>query len=249
VPRATYLAVGFLGLFYTFVVWVIVQAFGDDGVVPAAARNPAELFFTAMTSYVGGWATDLQRVLIVSSLLASLLAFHNAITRYGYALSAEGAAPALLGRIHPRHGSPWISGIAQTVLAAVVTAVFAAIGAHPYNEFLLWVNTPGVIGILTLQTLAACSVAVFFRRNPGAHTAGRLRTTVAPVTAALLLAGITVLICSRLDLFTGAGPAVNWTLIALTPVVFATGAALAVRIRRSRPDVYARLATTDVDSV
>ncbi|WP_405776472.1 APC family permease [Streptomyces sp. NBC_01538] len=249
VPRATYLAVGFLGLFYTFVVWVIVQAFGDDGVVPAAARNPAELFFTAMTSYVGGWATDLQRVLIVSSLLASLLAFHNAITRYGYALSAEGAAPALLGRIHPRHGSPWISGIAQTVLAAVVTAVFAAIGAHPYNEFLLWVNTPGVIGIVTLQTLAACSVAVFFRRNPGAHTAGRLRTTVAPVTAALLLAGIAVLICSRLDLFTGAGPAVNWTLIALTPVVFATGAALAVRIRRSRPDVYARLATTDVDSV
>jgi len=85
--------------------------------------------------------------------------------------------------------------------------------------------------------------------DPADLHGGRLRTTVAPVTAALLPAGITVLICSRLDLFTSAGPAVNQMLIGLTPVVFATGAALALRIRRSRPDVYARLATTDVDSV
>jgi amino acid transporter len=198
---------------------------------------------------VGGWATDLQRVLIVSSLLAALLAFHNAITRYGYALSVEGAAPARLGRIHPRHGSPWISGIAQTVLAAVVTAVFAAIGVHPYTEFLLWVNTPGVVGILALQTLAACAVVAFFRRNPGIGGAGRLRTVAAPATAALLLAVITGLVCTRLNLFTGAPPAVNWTLIALTPVVFTIGAVLAVRIRRKRPEVYAKLATTDVDSV
>ncbi|WP_055526370.1 APC family permease [Streptomyces graminilatus] len=249
VPRATYLAVGFLGLFYTFIVWVIVQAFGDAKVIGVAAQNPAEMFFTAMTQYVGGWATDLQRILIVSSLLASLLAFHNAITRYGYALSVEGAAPAPLGRIHPRHGSPWVSGIAQTVLAAIVTGVFAAIGAHPYNEFLLWVNTPGVVGILALQTLAACAVVAFFRRNPGLVGAGRLRTTVAPATAAVLLAVTTGLVCTKLDLFTGAPAAVNWGLAALTPIVFAIGVVLATRIRRKRPAVYAKLATTDVESV
>lgn len=166
VPRATYVAVGFLGLFYTFIVWVIVQAFGNDGAVGAAAKNPAEMFFTAMTQYVGSWATDLQRILIVTSLLASLLAFHNAITRYGYALATEHALPASLGRIHPRHGSPWIAGLVQTALAAATVAVFAAIGADPYNQFLLWVNTPGVIGILALQLLAACAVVAFFRRNP-----------------------------------------------------------------------------------
>lgn len=109
-------------------------------------------------------------------------------------------------------------------------------------------NTPGVVGILALQTLAACAVAVFFRRSPGAHAAGRLRTVVVPVTAALLLAGVTGLVCTRLSLFTGASPAVNWTPVALTPVVFASGAVLAVRIRRTRPDVYAGLAATDVGS-
>ena len=247
VPRAMYVAVGFLGLFYTFIVWVIVQAFGSAGAVGAAAQNPAEMFFTAMTRYVGGWATDLQRILIVTSLLASLLAFHNAITRYVYALATERTLPAGLGQIHPRHGSPWIAGIAQSVLAAVVVAVFAVIGADPYNEFLLWVNTPGVVGILALQTLAACAVAAFFRRSPGAHAVGRLRTVAAPATAALLLAVITGLVCTRLSLFTGAAPLVNWTLIALTPLVFATGVVLALRIRRRRPDVYAGLATTDVD--
>jgi hypothetical protein len=109
------------------------------------------------------------------------------------------------------------------------------------------VNTPGVVGILALQTLAACAVAAFFHRSSGARAVGRLRTVAAPVAAAVLLAVITGLVCTRLDLFTGAGPLVNWTLIALTPLVFATGVVLALRIRRRRPDVYAGLATTDVD--
>ncbi|NUR01089.1 MAG: APC family permease [Streptomyces sp.] len=247
VPRATYVAIGFLGLFYTFIVWVIVQAFGNDGAVGAAAKNPAEMFFTAMTQYVGTWATDLQRILIITSLLASLLAFHNAITRYGYALATEHALPAPLGRIHPRHGSPWIAGLVQSVLAAATVAVFAAIGAQPYNQFLLWVNTPGVVGILVLQLLAACAVVAFFRRNAPQRGEGRLRTLVAPGAAAVLLAAATALVCTRLSLFTGAGPAVNWSLVALTPAVFLIGVVLAARMRRTRPYVYAGLATTDVD--
>ncbi|GAA3811289.1 APC family permease [Streptomyces phyllanthi] len=247
VPRATYLAVGFLGLFYAFITWVIVQAFGSAQAVGVAAENPAEMFFTAMTRYVGDWATDLQRVLIVTSLLAALLAFHNAITRYVYALSAEHVFPAALGRVHPRHGSPWAAGIAQSVLAVIVVAVFAVIGVDPYNEFFLWVNTPGVVGILVLQALAAFAVVAFFRRNPAARGEGRLRTLITPAAAGILLAAATVLVCKRLDLFTGAGPAVNWMLVALTPAVFLVGVALAVRLRRARPDVYAKLGTTDVD--
>ncbi|KUO09730.1 APC family permease [Streptomyces sp. DSM 15324] len=248
VPRATYLAIGFLGLFYAFIAWIIVQAFGSDQAVAVAAKNPAEMFFTAMTQYVGGWATDVQRVLIVTSVLAALLAFHNAITRYVYALSVESVAPAALGRVHPRHGSPWVAGIAQSVLAVVVVAVFASIGVDPYTKFFLWVNTPGVVGILVLQALAAFAVVSFFRRNRAEHGEGPLRTLLAPATAGVLLTAVTVLVCKRLDLFTGAGATVNWTLIALVPAVFLAGMARAALIRRTRPEVYAKLATTDVDA-
>jgi len=83
VPRATYIAVAFLGLFYSFIVWTAIQAFGDEKVVQAATDDPGGLFFSAITHYVGGWAADLMHVLIVTSVLASLLAFHNAINRYG----------------------------------------------------------------------------------------------------------------------------------------------------------------------
>ncbi|GAA2546620.1 hypothetical protein GCM10010295_36020 [Streptomyces intermedius] len=43
-----------------------------------------------------------MHVLIVSSVIASLLAFHNAINRYTLSLTEEGLLPPVLGRIHPR---------------------------------------------------------------------------------------------------------------------------------------------------
>jgi L-asparagine transporter-like permease len=156
VPRATYIAVGFLGLFYAFISWVIIQPFGNTGAVAMAAKNPAGMFFTAVTTYVGTWATDLMRVLIVTSLFAALLAFHNAITRNTYA---------------------------QTALAAAVVAGFAMAHADPYLQLLLWVNTPGVIGIVALQALTAFAVWRFFRRTSHAEPAAR--TVAAPLAAGI----------------------------------------------------------------
>ncbi|MFV2119641.1 APC family permease [Streptomyces sp. Act-28] len=241
VPRATYLAVGFLALFYAFIVWTAVQAFGDAEAVEAAGSDPAGLFFSAITTYVGAWAADIMRVLIVTSVLASLLAFHNAINRYGLALAEEGILPRALARVHPRHGSPYLVGIAQTVLGAVVVLAFAAAGADPYGQLLLWVNTPGMLGLLALQLLAALAVPLYFRRVD--HREGVLRTVVAPVTAAVLLTAAIVLVLLHLDLFTGAPAAVNTVLAALVPTVFLVGLALAGWLRRHRPEVYTGFAT------
>jgi amino acid transporter len=240
VPRATYAAVGFLGLFYAFVVWIAIQAFGDAEVVAAAGGDPAGLFFAAITTYVGAWAADLMHILIVTSVLASLLAFHNAINRYGLALAEEGVLPKALARVHPRHGSPYVAGLAQTVLGAFVVLAFALAGADPYGQLLLWVNTPGMLGLMTLQLLAALAVPLYFRRVR--HQEGALRTVVAPVAAALLLAAAIALVVAHLDQFTGASPTVNTVLVALVPAVFLTGLALAHGLRRRRPEVYERFA-------
>ncbi|MEU5768863.1 APC family permease [Streptomyces asoensis] len=240
VPRATYAAVAFLGLFYAFVVWIVVQAFGDAGVIAAAAKDPGGLFFSAITTYVGGWAADLMHVFIVTSVLASLLAFHNAINRYSLALAEEGVLPAALGRIHPRHRSPYAAGIAQTVLGAAVVLAFWAAGADPYGQLLLWVNTPGMIGLFVLQLLAAIAVPCYFRRVR--HQEGALRTIAAPVLAAVLLATAIGLVVTHIDLFTGASSTVNTVLIALAPAVFVVGLVLAWWLRRERPLLYANFA-------
>ncbi|MFB8400033.1 APC family permease [Streptomyces sp. NPDC055912] len=240
IPRATYIAVGFLGLFYAFVVWTVIQAFGEDKVVAAAAGDTGGLFFAAITTYVGPWAADLMHVFIVTSILASLLAFHNAINRYALALSEEGVLPAALGRIHPRHRSPYVAGLAQTVLGAVVVLGFAAAGADPYTQLLLWVNTPGMLGLMALMLLAALAVVRYFRRVP--HQEGALRTLVAPGAAAVLLAVAIWLVASKVALFTGASPTVNTVLVAVVPAVLVLGLLLAYRLRRTRPEVYARFA-------
>ncbi|MCP3817520.1 APC family permease [Streptomyces sp. A3M-1-3] len=240
IPRATYIAVCFLGLFYAFVVWTVIQAFGNDAVVKAAADDPGGLFFAAITTFVGGWAADLMHIFIVTSVLASLLAFHNAINRYGLALAEEGVLPPVLGKVHARHRSPYVAGIAQTVLGLAVVLGFAAAGADPYTQLLLWVNTPGGIGLMALQLLAAIAIPIYFRRI--SHQEGVLRTVVAPVVAAVLLAAAIVLVVSKVDLFTGASSTVNTVLVALVPAVFLLGIALAFRLRRRRPEVYANFA-------
>ncbi|MFF2507177.1 APC family permease [Streptomyces sp. NPDC058067] len=240
VPRATYIAVAFLGLFYAFIVWTVIQAFGDAQVVKAAGTNPAELFFSAITTFVGGWAADLMHILIVTSVLASLLAFHNAINRYGLALAEEGVAPKSFGRVHAKHRSPYVAGLAQTAVGAVVVTGFWAAGADPYAQLLLWVNTPGMIGLMLLQLLAAIAVPFYFRRIT--HQEGVLRTVVAPIAATVLLSVATVLVCTHIDLFTGATTVVNIVLIAVAPAVFVLGLGLAWRLRRTKPDVFERFA-------
>jgi amino acid transporter len=245
IPRATYVAIAFLGLFYAFMVWIVIQAFGDNEVIAAAAKNPGGLFFSAITTFVGGWAADLMHVFIVTSVIASLLAFHNAINRYALALAEEGVLPKALGRVHARHRSPYVAGIAQTVLGAVVVVAFWAAHADPYQQLLLWVNTPGMIGLFVLQLLVAIAVPCYFRRVT--HQEGVLRTVVAPVLAAVLLATAIGLVVTHIDLFTGASTTVNTVLIVTAPAVFVVGLVLAWWLRRERPRVYADFAAEPAD--
>ncbi|GHE52845.1 APC family permease [Streptomyces vinaceus] len=247
IPRATYIAVAFLGLFYAFIVWTVIQAFGAEEVVAAAAEDPGGLFFAAITTYVGPWAADLMHLFIVTSVIASLLAFHNAINRYALALAEEGVLPAALGRVHPRHRSPYFAGLVQTALGAVIVLAFALAGADPYQQLLLWVNTPGMIGLMALMLLAAIAVPVYFRRT--AHTEGPWRTVVAPIAAALLLAVAICLVVSKVGLFTMASTTVNTVLVALVPAVFLAGLGLAHRLETRRPETYARFAAEPATDV
>ena len=239
IPRATYIAVAFLGLFYSFIAWAIIQGFGDGQVQAAAAKNPAALVFTEMDTYVGHWATNVMHVLILSSTLASLLAFHNAINRYTKAIADEGMIPSRLAAVHPRTGSPYVAGALQTTLSVVVVAGFAIAGLDPYLKLLIWVNTPGVIGLVLLQVMVAVAVPVYFRRID--HNEGVLRTVVAPVLAAIGMTTALYLMIAKIALLTGATGMVNVVLVGMVPLVIVAGLVLALWLRGNRPETYARL--------
>ena len=247
IPRATYVAVALLAVVYGFIVWSVVQAFGADGVVPAAASDPVGLLFAATDIYLGGWAVTLMQVLMVSSIVASLLAFHNAITRYTRAIAEEGMLPSALATVHPSTRSPYVAGIAQTALAAAVVGGFAVAGADPFAHLLIWVNTPGVLGILMLQVLAAIAVPAYFIRS--SHDESVWRTRVAPLLAAAAMTGALCVTVTHLELITAASDAVNRVLLLSVVAVCASGVAWALWLRRNRPEVYAAIAAEPDEGV
>ncbi|GAA5025630.1 APC family permease [Microbacterium fluvii] len=239
IPRATYISVVFMALFYGFIVWTIVVGVGESNVVGAAAENTAGLVFATASDYLGGWAELVMYLLILTSVYASQLAFHNAINRYTFSLARDGVLPRRLYDTDPKTHSPVVSGLAQTALAALVVAVFAVLGMDPYLQLLLWVNSPGVVGIIVLQILTCIAVVVFFVKRP--QLARRWYVLPAAIVAGLAMTVILVILCLTFDLLTAASPLVNGLLIAITPVTFLVGVVLAVRWKRTRPDVYARI--------
>ncbi|AFR29100.1 MULTISPECIES: APC family permease [Micrococcaceae] len=239
VPRATYIAVGFMSVFYAFIVWTVIQAYGDGNVVAAAGELADGMFFATINQYVGPWAEVVMYVLIVTSVYASQLAFHNAINRYVYMLAKDGVLPAFLGRTHPKYKSPHRAGQIQTILAAVVIIMCAIAGADPYKQLLIWVNTPGIVGIVALQGLVSVAAFIYLRRNRAAAT-NRFLIPLS-VASAILLFGVVALIAINIELLTFADALTNTILLLVAPLVFLAGLLIARRLRTTRPDVFARI--------
>jgi amino acid transporter len=242
VPRATYVSVAILGVGYAFLTWIIVNAFGTSKVVPAATADPGALFFLATDRYVGGFAEDVMQFLIVTSSFAALFALHNAANRYLFVLGRERLGPPGLGRTHATYRSPWVAGLVQAALIALVVGGFAIAGADPYLELFAWLVGAGSIALLLLLGLVGIAVIVFFRAHSELDSRA-WNTVIAPAIGAASIFGILVLALKDFELLTGAGTGVNLVLLAPIPVVGLAGIAVALYTRSHAPERYERLAT------
>ena len=226
-----------MALFYCLVVWAVIQAFGNQGVIEAAGADPASLFFVAIERYVGPWASNAMYILIITSVFASQIAFHNAINRYTFTLARDGLLPRQLAHSHPRYGSPSVAGAVQSVLAVIIVGVFAIMGADPYNDLLLKVNTPGVVGIIGLQAITSAAVVAYFVRRR--HTVRARVAVVFAVVATVLLTLAVTLLVSHISLLTNAPTPTNVILVGIVPLTLIIGVVAAEVLRRRRPEVYA----------
>ncbi|TPQ20067.1 APC family permease [Streptomyces sporangiiformans] len=221
VPRATVVTLAFLGIFYTFVVWSVIQAFGPERVVAVSVENTKNMFYIAAERYAGAWIADVMKVLILTSVIASALAFHNTVNRYAHSLAVRGMLPATLSRVHPLHRSPSTAGTWQSLVSIVVISGFAAAGSDPYRTMLIWLNTPGIIGVVLLQAITALAVVVFFWRNP--QLPRRSSILGVALVSLVLMAGVTGVLVRYTDILTGAGMTTNAVLVGLVPVVLLLG--------------------------
>lgn len=238
IPRATYIAVLFIGILYTATVWVMVVAFGTDAET-VATDDAAGMFGIAANRYVGAWFTDVATALVITAVLAALLSIHNASTRYLFNLAADSALPRVFARVHDRHRSPYAASLGISGLSLLGLVPFVMAGSDPAITYAQLAGL-GNAGVFILMALVSVAVVVWFRRH-GAGTGQSLwATLVAPAISAAAMTCLVVFALTNFDLVVGASSA-NAILLAILAVAFVAGLIVAAVMKARRPEDFAKL--------
>lgn len=234
VPVATYVAIILIGVLYAVSSWAVVLAFGSDDVSAAANQDTANLTFNAAAQYLSPAAANAMAIMLVTSLFATLLAFHSAISRYLFALARRGYAPARLANVHDKHGSPHAGSLLQSASAAVLVGIFAIVGADPVLQLFTWMAGIAIVAILALMVLTSFAIIAYFRRT---HSDTRLwHTRIAPLLGSLGLIAITGLVLDNFTTLMGGSRTIANVFLVAAASVFVGGviAGRIVHTRRAR---------------
>ena len=240
IPRATYLAVVGIGLFYAVAAWAYTSFLGAGNVQAAAEANTVNLFNDGVSALVGKIFADVAIVLLITSILASMLSIQNIAARYSFSLAADGALPKGLGRVHPRHKSPYISALAVGLTWAVATVIFTAVGVAPEALYPI-ASGSGTFAVLLLMFITSFAVLVYFVRRRSFAPESVLKTVVAPGISVIFLGVITYLAITNYPELIGGSAIMTAIFMTFTFALFFGGIVYAFFLRKKRPDVYARL--------
>ncbi|RJQ67163.1 APC family permease [Pseudonocardiaceae bacterium YIM PH 21723] len=243
VAMATYVALALVGLFYAGTAWAMAMATGPDRIVTVSRSEGPDLLFHLGQQLAGGLFGQVAPWFYLSSVFAALLAFHNAVSRYLFALGREGVLPRTLGRVSNGSGAPVVGALAQSLVAGTVVTCFALGRLDPILNLSVWLAGLGALGILLLIALTSAAVVRFFwYRNPDQDRESRWARLLAPALSTLLLTAMTVLVTARFDVLIGdRRSALGWIIPALVFGAMVLGIAWGLVLRSRRPVVYQQI--------
>ncbi|TGV11444.1 APC family permease [Mesorhizobium sp. M8A.F.Ca.ET.173.01.1.1] len=238
IPAATYLAVAIIAVFYAFSTWVISLDYGPSNIVAAAEANFTGLYQVSMEKHLGGFAGVVLQVLMITSLFACVLSFHNTINRYFFVIAREGLLYRKMAATHAEHQSPQAAGIVQMMMVAAIVLLFAVAGLDP-TVIVGLCSAFTAIGILMIQCVVSVSVIAFFSADDRGVSAWR--RLIAPALSTIALAFCLYLMASNLSLVSGS----ESVFVKAYPVIIAgiglVGIIFARWLRTARPETYANL--------
>ncbi|MGX9527106.1 APC family permease [Alcaligenes nematophilus] len=243
IPRATYGAILVLGTFYVFSSWCLVLSVTPEKLQAVAAADPGRLLTGMGEHYLGELGRHALNLLVVTSLFAAALGFANNIARYLFAVARDGLIPAVLGKVHPQHGSPYVACLFLTCIFIVVIGTFALAGLDPLLNLATSLSSMGAVGLMCLLTTTSFSICVFFIRR-GEYS---LAKTGAPLLAGLLLAIATCLSLANYSALTGTDSVLVNNLPFLFLAVVIAGYLHGSWLKRNRPSVYLKVGSTRVE--
>jgi len=263
VPRATLIAVIGLGLFYTFMSWMVVVGNGAaQSVEVSAGAAPVDLWLGLVNQNLGGFLELIYKLLLVIGSFACAMAFHNAASRYIYALGRESSSPMLrrtLGGINEKHGSPAMASLVQSVITLVLCLLFlfftnVYIDGEAVPELIPYVNVYGLLAligtamVLIVQTITSLAVIWYFWVKK-VHTGNAFSTLICPILGGVGMLYALWLLWSNKEF--AAGLAADSLVFTLMPVyvigIFAVGILYALYVRAKRPEVYAEIGRTTME--
>ncbi|WP_458319563.1 APC family permease [Mycolicibacterium brisbanense] len=228
IPRATYAAVLLIGGFYAITCWAFVVAIGLDQVAETAQRTlagEANMLLDTTDANLGRVGRDIVNVLLLTSLFACVLSFHNVIARYQFALARKGLLPNRLATVHSSHGSPAVSSVVQTVTAAVIVGILAVLGVDPLVGVFGSMAGVATVGMVLLMLTTSVAVLVYFARHRSDAAGRTWQTRIAPALACVGLLGSLWLVLTNFTLVTG-GSATLSAILAAIPFVGLVGGAM-----------------------
>jgi amino acid transporter len=237
VPRAMYISVIGLGIFYTITSWAALSAYPTTAAAAAVAvSDPAGFYLGPAKEFGAQFLQDAMSYLIITGSFACGMAFHNTTARYMYSLGRERVLPGQLGRTHPKHRSPHVASITQSVIAALIVIGFALFATTAkgldsatsvgYVQLYGLMAFMGVVLILFIQALVSIAIMVYFRNHhPTEHN---LWThVIAPAIGVVAQLAVLAVAIWKID-FLGAGYTYAWYLVAIDVIVFVGGIAAAL---------------------
>ena len=255
IPRATMMSVIGIGIFYVFVSWMAIVGTGPEKAIGLAQNSDTagQIFFGPVEQHLGSWAVVLFEFLLMSGSYACGMAFHNCASRYIYAIGREDLVPGLgntIGKVHPRHGSPYIAGFVQTGVATLIVLWFFLTDRDPYGQLYALMALMGTTAIMIVQALAAFACIAFFhvsgRKYPEANW---FRTFLAPLLGGLGMLYVIYLLIQNASF--AAGTAASDIVFRLSPWIVGLtglgGIAFAWVVRRYYPERYERVGRVVLD--
>lgn len=241
VPRATYTAICSIGFILAFTTWAVVSAAGVAQAQSTALEHlpTGDLLFTLADQQLGSAFVDIMKILLLVSLTAAMLAFHNSATRYLFSLGRARVLPHLFSRTRP-NGVPQHALVVNAVFGIVVAGLFALAGLDPIGTLVPSMIGFGTLCILALQMLAALSIVIWFRRS---HDPRWWSTLIAPGVGFLCLLAIVVGSIANFSTVAGSQALAVNLLPVILGIALVAGIVFGLYLKRNKPDVYDGLST------
>ena len=209
VPRATVCALLLITAFFCFTSWSLVQAYGFDQIVAIASKDPGNFVFNITRQYVGQWAVETMSVLLITSLFAAALAFHNNISRYLFSISRDGLIWKELCKTHPTNGTPHNASHVHSVIMLMLLAGMGSAGLDPMIHIFAIGSAVATLCILILQLGVSAAVVLFFRRIESSNS--RFTVFWAPLLSMICMTITIILVVNNLQSLSGSDSSiVKW---------------------------------------